>query len=135
MENTIVQYGKYKLQLNGKLIGKLTIEKAEKLKETYIEMFKIFEQIENTTNRVKILELNQQIEPLEFKMQELFGFKIDRNYHRWWRDCPKCTCPGMDNQDAFGTDFRYYDSNCIIHGNQTRNLAQRKAKLEKLDEI
>jgi len=132
MENPIVQYGKYKLQLNGKLIGKLTIEKVEELKDTYIEMFKIFEQIENTTNRVEIFKLNQQLEPLEFKMQELFGFKVDKNYHRWWRDCPKCSCPSMDNQDGFGTDIRYYDGDCIIHGNQTRNLIQRKAKLEKL---
>ena len=32
MENPTVQYGKYKTHLNGKIIGKLTIENVEKLK-------------------------------------------------------------------------------------------------------
>jgi len=138
MKNSIVEYSKYKLKLNGKLIGNLTnltIEKVEELKDTYIEMFKIFEQIENSTNRVKIFKLNQQIEPLEFKMQKLFGFKVNRNYHRWWRNCPKCTCPEMDNKDALGTEFRYYNDNCFIHGSQTRNLVERKLKLENLNKL
>jgi hypothetical protein len=126
-----VTYDKYDIVLNMSMIK--TDEQFEKLKPVYIELFKIFEKMENEPNPVKLYQLNQEIEPLELKMQEYFGFKVDRNYHRYWNECPKCTCPQMDNRDARGTEYRYYNPDCIIHGDKTRQLLQRKEKLEKLD--
>ena len=134
-EQLRVTYGKYDMVLNPQMAGKLKIYQVEELKKVYIELFKVFEQMENEGSRIELYKLNQSIEPLEFKMQELFGFKVDRNYHRYWCECPKCTCPKMDNRDIRGTDIRYYDEECIIHGSQTRNLIQRKEKLEKIDSI
>lgn len=130
-----VTYGKYDITLNPNMVGKMKIYQVEELKKVYIEMFKVFEQMENTSSPIRLYCLNKSIEPLEFKMQELFGFKVDSNYHRYWCECPKCTCPKIDNREMRGTGMRYYDSGCIIHGEKTLQLVQRKDKLEKLNNL
>jgi len=135
MKNLKVEYKDYSTLLNGELLKNKSDEEIERLKNTYIDMFKIFEKIENTSNRIEIYYLNKQLEPLEFKMQKIFGFKEDSNYHRRWFKCPKCSCPKMDNQDDLGTGIRHINEGCIIHGTKTANLIERKEKLEKLSNI
>jgi len=133
IEKYRVTYGKYDILLNPGMVDKMKIYQVEELKEVYIELFKIFEKMEIEGNRIKLYKLNQSIEPLELKMQECFGIKVDRNYHRYWCECPKCTCPKMDNIDVRGTDIRYHDSECIIHGEKTKLLIERQEKLNNIN--
>jgi len=58
----------------------------------------------------------KEVEELEFQLQESWKFEKDKNYHRYWWTLPKCTCPKMDNEDRFGTDYHVYSSDCPIHG-------------------
>ena len=89
--------------------------------------------MEHTENRITLFYLNQSIEPLELKMQELWGFPQDINMHRYWRECPKCTCSEYDNYGSRGTEIRHYHPECLIHGEKTRNLINRENKLKRIN--
>ena len=51
----------------------------------------------------------------EFDLQDLWGFTPDPNYHMFWT-MEGCTCPKMDNRDAWGTPYHVYSGSCPIHG-------------------
>jgi hypothetical protein len=51
----------------------------------------------------------------EFDLQDLWGFTPDKNYHMFWT-MEGCTCPKMDNRDAWGTPYHVYNGSCPIHG-------------------
>ena len=52
---------------------------------------------------------------LELALQELWGFEYDPNYIKTW-NYPHCTCPKMDNEDAYPTGHYLYSVGCPIHG-------------------
>lgn len=56
------------------------------------------------------------IEKWEFMAQKAWGFPQDRNYHMWWYNCPRCTCPKSDNGDRYGTPYRVIEGSCPVHG-------------------
>lgn len=107
-------------------------DNLEKLKRVYIELFKTFEKMENIDNPVILYYLNEDITEIEYKLQELWGFTKDSNYHSYWFQCPKCTCPKMDNNDAIGTKYRYYDIDCIVHGKKTLKLVKIEKKIKRI---
>jgi hypothetical protein len=136
MESFTVEYKNYKEDYNLTLIkNKGNEHNLEKLKETYIELFKIFEAMENTDKPIVLYRLNQKIEKLEFKMQELWGFPQNADWHRYWFMCPKCTCPQMDNYDMIGSGQRYYGVNCPIHGVGMRQMLSRESKIKRILKI
>lgn len=53
---------------------------------------------------------------IEFKLQELWKFPQDSNFHSWWFHVPHCTCPVMDNMDCIGTKFNIMNAACVVHG-------------------
>ena len=71
--------------------------------------------IELSDDKEEIRRLDKIITQIEFKLQKLWGFPHDRNFHRWF-DVPKCSCPKWDNAESLGSDFRIINPNCIIHG-------------------
>lgn len=52
---------------------------------------------------------------LNYKLQDLWGFKRDKTKHRSYR-LPHCTCPKMDNDDAGG--YYYVNADCPVHENE-----------------
>ena len=58
------------------------------------------------------------IEGLEFRLQKLWGFSEDRDYHSWWYKHPLCTCPTLDNMDTTGAIMRYINMSCPLHGKE-----------------
>lgn len=60
-----------------------------------------------------------QLTRMEFDLQILWNFKPDSVYHRSW-DWPKCTCPKLDNMDAFPF-MQYYSGGCPLHKNVLPN--------------
>jgi len=133
MKKHKIVYGKYESYLRVDILERnKKMENLPELVDVYIEMYKIYEKIDNTSNPIELFYLNQSIETLEFKMQELWGFPIDRNMHRYWRECPKCTCPEYDNYESRGTMYRHYNTMCPIHGTETRKLVNRENKINRI---
>ena len=71
--------------------------------------------MEKAEDRITLRLLNKSIQEIDFKLQELWGFPINSNYHRWW-EVPKCLCPDMDNRERYGTKYRVTRGDCPIHG-------------------
>lgn len=118
-EDLIVVYkGKPISALNEKLVESqhLSEERVEILKALHIEMYELKEKIDKTDDKNELRELVISVENLEFMMQDAWGFEKNRNYHTHWFDCPKCTCPRMDNYDNVGTPFRVINEKCLLHG-------------------
>ena len=54
----------------------------------------------------------------EYHLQELWGFPKDSKYHKFW-EMAGCTCPKMDNEDAYPTGYYYKSLDCPLHGEHT----------------
>lgn len=76
---------------------------------------KILKKMENTNDKYLLRSLARRVERLEFIQQDLWRFPLDESYHFWYR-VPKCTCPKMDNAEAWGVrNHRIIVSDCPIH--------------------
>ena len=58
----------------------------------------------------------EQIEALEYVMQWLWGFPLDKNYHGYWNKIKGCSCPSGDSEMTFGTPYRRIRTSCKWHG-------------------
>lgn len=120
MDKFDVEYnGKHITRINARLaISRgLSDELLEYLKHLHCECYQLEQDIYNAlgdTARVKI-GLARWHE-IQFHLQYVWGFKKDINYHRFW-DMPGCTCPLMDNDDAYPTGNYVINMECPIHGN------------------
>lgn len=128
-----ISYKEYNIKINLKLLEKNNkLHNLEQLKQVYIELFKIFEKMEDSNDRIELYEYSKKIEEIEFKMQELWGFEKNKYYHRYWCNNPKCICPKLDNYEYFGISMRCYNDECLIHGVKTRQKILRKDKLKRI---
>lgn len=91
-----------------------TVETVEKLKQVHYERMGVIKRMEETDDPVALQVLNKSIIEIDFKLQELWGFPQDPNYHRWW-EVPKCKCPKLDNSDNYGTKYRIIRGDCPVH--------------------
>ena len=116
------------VKYNGKTIylNKLLIERqgvdaktVDELRSKHYRRLQLLEKMENTDDPVSLKTLNKSIIEIDFKLQELWGFPQDPNYHRWW-EVPKCVCPHLDNIDNYGTKYRITRGDCPIHGNSLK---------------
>lgn len=53
-------------------------------------------------------------------LQKLWKFKEDDNYIKFWT-FPACSCPKMDNDDAYPTGRYVTSQGCLIHGWADKN--------------
>ncbi len=117
-EDLVAEYnGKYSV-LNAKLLKRQKIEDPKTIKalvDSHIEKLKVFEAMDSTESPAILHKLAYDVQSIEFKLQKLWGFPKNSDYHYWWK-VPKCTCPIMDNQDNYGTQYRNVDMNCPVHG-------------------
>ena len=123
-----ITYKDYFTSINDSIVIE---NKREELYETYINMFKIFEKM-TTSTISETHHLVKKLEEIEFKMQELFGFQHNRDFHRYWLESPRCSCPKMDNYDNYGTPYRITDLDCPIHGEKITNIGKRLEKLKRI---
>ena len=54
---------------------------------------------------------------IERALQGLWGFEQDDNYIKFW-EFPACSCPTMDNNDAYPYGYYSISGGGIIHGNE-----------------
>ena len=90
-------------------------ENLETIKKLHKEKDRVFKKMEATDDSELLRKLAEQVEKIEFKLQEAWKFKKDKNLHRWF-EVPKCLCPKMDNRDMLGTEYRVINESCPIHG-------------------
>jgi len=114
----LITYKNQSTVLNASLLKKQGIEDletVERLCASHVDKFKIFEAMENTDDPKELHDLAIVYEALEFSQQHVWGFPENRDMHRWWV-VPKCTCPHVDNENAYGTEYRHINGNCPVHG-------------------
>lgn len=77
---------------------------------------------EATRKHEKVKHLREDIETklailqyCEYKLQEVWCVKEDKNYHTYWMAPKACTCPKMDNMDRLGFG-RIISGDCPLHG-------------------
>ena len=114
-EFTVFHNDKPVYKINEHLIDAKNVRhNLEEIIELHEEKLGIYEEIKTTTDIKKLSEYAEILTELEFQLQRLWGFKEDKNYHRFW-ETPKCTCPKMDNKDDY--PYRQHiDGNCPLHG-------------------
>lgn len=104
------------IYLNSRLIAAQNISSKDiaQIKKTHYEKSVIFDKMDQTNDKKKLKALAKKVTELEFKLQRLWGFEVNENYHEWY-NVPKCKCPKADNWDMRGTEFKYYSTECPIH--------------------
>ena len=116
-KDLIVKYHGKGVMINPVLLRKQGIkdkETVEELKLTHEDRLRIFEAMENTDDPEDLKEFAWQMECLEFEQQKLWGFPLNRDFHRWW-EVPKCRCPHMDNLDEYPSKYRIISGKCPVH--------------------
>ena len=63
----------------------------------------------------KVRAYAKELEQLEFLLQDAWKFPRDVNYHRLW-EIPHCSCPKMDNDDAYPWGYYVKSLCCPAHG-------------------
>lgn len=116
----VTHNGKIQYYLNSRLVAdkKLTDDEIWKLVELHEQKLVIFEEMATALvpEEIKLVrELAAQITKIEFRLQEIWKFPKDENFHAWYR-IPHCSCPKLDNDDCRGTPKRFINPRCYVHG-------------------
>lgn len=62
-------------------------------------------------------DCSEVVTAFEFVLQKLWGFPLDKKFHKYQNDLKGCLCPSLDNRDLVGVDEgRWVDQNCPYHG-------------------
>jgi len=61
----------------------------------------------------------------EFKLQKLWNFPEDINFHKSWH-LPKCTCPKLDNDERHPIGFYIRTVGCPIHNQEQEEYLKLK---------
>lgn len=94
----------------------LSEETVRLLVQTHIRLRRMFWIASRITHRDERKRIGAIVQKIEFKLQRLWGFKQDPNFHSWFFRIPGCTCPKMDNQERIGTGYFIRTLDCPFHG-------------------
>lgn len=117
-EDKLVVYynGKPALKLNKELLDQQNCwANLEEIKKLHQEKLKLFETMKNTNDNKLLKNYDSVLTELEYKLQELWKFSKNSNYHKFW-ERPKCKCPKIDNYDAYPTGYYVVNESCPLHG-------------------
>jgi hypothetical protein len=115
--NKLVVYheGKPKYKINSGLLTRQdcweNLDKINAHHEFKLDHYKL---INNTDSPATLKLLALEITEIEFRLQELWRFPKDAKFHRFW-ETPKCSCPKIDNEDAYPTGHYFVSSDCPLH--------------------
>jgi len=112
----VVVDGKAVLTLNSRLakIQCVSEEQIRNLKYLHYEKYKLFEQCKVQTDVNLLRMLAAMLELIEYELQRNWNFPLNKNFHKFW-NIPGCSCPKMDNEDAFPTGYYVHSDSCLIH--------------------
>ena len=95
---------------------KLTVEDLKSLKKVHRKRLKLFQAIKEEEDIGKLHQLANQIDEIEFELQDGWNHPRNVKHHSWWCRLPKCRCGSMDNRDMYTTGLRSINGNCPLHG-------------------
>lgn len=90
------------------------------LQEKY-EKILLDEEKNNIENSNTGKEYDDQWTTIQQNLQINWKFSVNSKMHIFW-EVKGCSCPKMDNQDAYPTGFYHYSSNCSIHKHRINPL-------------
>ena len=93
-----------------------TIKKIEELHHQRYTIFKVSEEMADDDSQQKLFSDWMNIER---ELQDLWGFDRDDNMIKFWT-FPACSCPQMDNNDAYPYGYYVYSGACVIHGEKVK---------------
>ena len=98
--------------LNNKLAEtkKLSVATLKEIKHLHSVADSIIENPSQCENPLK------ELEGIEYKLQELWGFPLDKNYHHYSFKLKDCTCPLSDNMSLLGSGMFRKSTDCKYHG-------------------
>lgn len=107
--------------LNVHLLNKQRVsdEQLQKMIAAYRRMVSLVKRaasLDINKQKPRIKRLASLHREAEFELQESWNFPRDSRFHKYWYRFPHCTCPKLDNIDAYGTGRAVTNSNCPIHG-------------------
>jgi hypothetical protein len=115
--------------INEKLLKAQGVEhNREEIEKLHQRIEYLFEYVEETAPSCYESPIVGYLEGIEYQLQALWGFPLDRNRHTWWLLLPGCTCPPMDNADLWGTDKRWYNTGCPWHGDESVYRKQKEGE-------
>ena len=95
----------------------ISLENVVEIKNLHRIRVETFKKMEKTKSRPKLRALANEVEEIEYELQDSWGFPRDKSFHRWF-EVPRCTCPKMDNADNIGVpDYNIIMGDCPIHSN------------------
>lgn len=114
-ELTVYHNDKPQYMLNKQLLDQQNCwENLNKIKKYHGVKLTTYDAIEKEEDPVKLKQLAQELTITEFKLQSLWGFPEDANFHRFW-ETPKCSCPVLDNEDRY-PHSHIINQSCLLHG-------------------
>lgn len=100
----------YKLALKQNLNDD-DIQKIELLHLVRQQVHKaLFDGALNPTNAVGMM-----LQSLDSDLQTLWRFEKNDRFYKWWW-VPTCTCPKIDNDDAYPCGYYTTNMSCPLHG-------------------
>ena len=93
---------------------KIPKEKIELIEYLQAERTFLFS-LMSTCSDTELKKFDRKVEHIEFALQDLWGFPLDKNYHKFWNR-PRCSCPKMDNEDNYPYGYYTIDCGCKLHG-------------------
>jgi len=66
-------------------------------------------------DKEKVLEVLQGV---EYSLQWLWNFPMDKNWHLTQFRLPECLCPYLDNKERAGTGYWVINKKCPYHGDK-----------------
>jgi hypothetical protein len=97
----------------GRNLSEITVKLIEQNHEAIEHMFKGIDQHVSELGYKGVVDY---IEIIEYRLQYLWGFPMDKNYHKYWFEVPGCTCPKLDNHDMIGSSRAVFNMTCPFHG-------------------
>lgn len=116
-DDLVVTYkGVPKFRLNARLVAQknLSSDDVEWIKKFHVDRLGIEEVMENASHK-DLKGLYALWYDNQRTLQEAWKFPLNDNFIRFW-NVPQCTCPKMDNEDAYPTGYYTVNSSCPVHG-------------------
>ena len=118
LESRIVKVYDEGIRLNERLILQQKLSESEVAEILRLHEYKLTIRAKMwalPSDNPKIKAYAKELEQIEFLLQDAWKFERNINYHKFW-EAPHCTCPKMDNEDAWPSGYYVKALVCPVHG-------------------
>ena len=113
-----IMHGKKGIILNKNLLETQNAwGNLKEIKKLHKTRLMIDDAMESTDDPEILRALDDAYTKTEFALQDQWGFERNAKFHRFW-ERPKCTCPMLDNSDAYPTGRYVINRECPVHTKQ-----------------